>query len=352
MNELITINTIQDIQHLVIAGFTQWEKYGRVVVRQSGDLLIFNYSHAAQYANEWTFFEQVSRGLIIHRVSGEIVARPFDKFFNWAERGHKAHGHLVTVTEKIDGSLGILYRNNGYKISTRGTFDSEQAIWATNFLPENYDLSGLDSELTLLFEIIYPDNRIIVDYGDNEDLVLLAARNRFTGDYLPFYGDDSVYTLGQRYGFTLPKVYQFNNVIDIMATCGALSESAEGYVAEFSSGERWKFKGDRYLELHKLVYGLSFKKAVQAVETNQVEAIKAQIPEEFLGDFDKWVNEVEVKVANIERAVEQTFSRIPQNSHRKDFALWVKANAPHLATYLFAMLDGKPIKPIIFQREF
>ncbi len=348
------LTTIQEIQQLVVKGFDQWEKYGRVVVRQSGDLLIFNYTHAAQYAGEWTFLERVCRGLIINRVTGEIVARPFEKFFNWAERGHKAHGHLVTVTEKIDGSLGILYRDQGqYKISTRGTFDSEQAIWATKFLQEHYDLAGLETELTLLFEIIYPDNRIIVDYGKMEDLVLLAARDRFTGDFWPFYGDErSVYGLGQRYGFTLPQVYQFNNVIDILATCGALTENAEGYVAEMSSGERWKFKGDRYLELHKLVYGLSFKRAVEAVQSNQVEAIKAQIPEEFLSEFDQWVNQIETRVAEIEQTIERAFSRAPHNSDRKDFAMWVRSHELKLASYLFAKLDGKPIRPIIFQREF
>ncbi|HRF99146.1 MAG TPA: hypothetical protein PLZ51_28235, partial [Aggregatilineales bacterium] len=74
---------------------------------------------------------------------------------------------------KMDGSLGILYRWQGaYYIATRGNFDSDQAIWATIFLRTHYDLHNLADEYTLLFEIIYPDNRIVVNYGQRQDLVL------------------------------------------------------------------------------------------------------------------------------------------------------------------------------------
>ena len=55
-------------------------------------------------------------------IQGEIVARAFDKFFNYGERGINISpsGKIKNVYEKIDGNLGVLYRDNGkYKISTR-----------------------------------------------------------------------------------------------------------------------------------------------------------------------------------------------------------------------------------------
>jgi len=116
-----------------------------------------------------------------------VVARPFDKFFNWNEGGRSTGASLRTVTEKLDGVLGVLYRDStGYSIASRGALDSPHAHWATSFLRHDYDLEGLPEEWTLLFEIINPNLRLVVDYGDTSALTLLAIRNRFTGEHLPF----------------------------------------------------------------------------------------------------------------------------------------------------------------------
>ena len=221
------IASIEDIQNLAVQGFKNWKQYGEVNVQAQNELLIFNYSTTAQYAGRWNFFERVSRGLIINFKTGEIAARPFDKFFNWLEGGRRSSAHIVTVTEKIDGSLGVLYRTPaGYKISTRGSFTGMQSEWATIFLNEHHDLTDLPDELTLIFEIVYPDNRVIVNYGEREELVLLTVRNRHTGDYLPFFPD--VYTLGQQFGFSVPKVYDFNNLTQIIAQTGQIPADEEG----------------------------------------------------------------------------------------------------------------------------
>jgi RNA ligase len=128
------ITSIEDIQKLAVARFDNWSHYGHVTVRKSGQLLIFNYNTMAQYEARGNFFELVSRGLIINANTGEIVARPFDKFFNWFEGGRRAKGHMISVTEKVDGSIGILYRAaEGYRVATRGHFSSPQAEWATAY---------------------------------------------------------------------------------------------------------------------------------------------------------------------------------------------------------------------------
>ena len=85
------------------------------------------------------------------------------------------------VYEKLDGSLGILYwLGDEPYIATRGSFESPQAQIATELL-RAYDLSGLDRRRTYLFEIIYPENRIVVNYDDRRELVLLAIIDTATG---------------------------------------------------------------------------------------------------------------------------------------------------------------------------
>ncbi len=347
MNTLESIESIGDIQHLVLSGFRDWKRYGHVSIKTQDDLILFNYNTMAMIEAKWNFFERVSRGLIMNVKTGEVVARGFDKFFNWLEGGRKAHGHIVTVMEKLDGSLAILYRaGNGYRLATRGAFDSEQALWATAFMNAHYDLTGLDDNLTLIFEIIYPENRIVVDYEGREDLVLLTARNRHTGDYLPFFPD--VYTLGTQHGFALPKVYPFVEISHVLEQTGKLDVSAEGYVVEYSDGSRWKFKGDRYLELQRLLNGLTFRNTLRAMSGGSVQHIFDTVPDEFLTEVREWVSEIETRIAQVKAQVEALYAQAP-NESRKDFALWVRANAIDFSPYLFAMADNLPIEPIIYR---
>lgn len=340
------IKTIEDVQRLVIAGVTDWKQYGRVNAREYGDLVIFNYTQEAQFGGDWNPFEIMSRGLIISQRTGEIVARGFDKFFNAGERGLYPTGYIVTVTEKIDGSLGLLYRDNGeYKIATRGALDSDQAIWATNFLHDYYNLSVPD-ELTLLFEIVYPENRVVVDYGDRQDLFLLAARNRFTGEYLPF---TDVVELADMNGLPLPKVYQFNSLDDMITMAGQIGPDQEGWVVEMSDGSRWKIKGEQYRELHRLITGLSFKWVLDAVAAGNIQQALETIPDEFLGQAKQWIAEIEQRFTEVKAQCEQAFSCAPYGVARKDYALWVMEHYKPLSSYLFAMLDGRSIEQMIYK---
>ena len=282
--------------------------------------------------------------------TGEVVARPFDKFFNWGEGGRKSRSHIVDITEKLDGSLGILYRENGaYRIATRGNFESEQALWATDFLNRNYNLSDLDSALTLLFEIIYPENRIVVDYGDREDLVLIGVRNRHTGDDWFFY--PAMYELAHRFGFSLPQVYHFNSVTDILAATDTLDANSEGWVVRFADGQRFKIKGDRYIELHRLVTQATFNRVLKAVASGQLEMMIAGVPDEFLTDIKIWQAEIAAKVEEVKARVKSAFEQAPKED-RKTFALWVREHYPDDAPYLFAMLDGRDISDLIYKSEF
>lgn len=344
------INSVQDISDLLVSGVHEWEVYGDVLVRHKGDLAQFNYTSAAQYERRWNFFERVCRGLIINSKTGEIVARPFDKFFNYGERGIFPAGHMVSVTEKMDGSLGILYRDDGYKIATRGSFDSDQALWATNHLG-NFDLDDLPDELTLLFEIIYPENRIVIDYGGAETLVLLAVRDRHTGEYWPFFPD--VYTLAQVYGFDIPEIHRFNNAHDILDEARKIDANHEGFVVEYSDGLRLKFKGDRYVELHRLISSLTPKNIVKAMANGTIQEIVDVVPDEFLGETMDLITEIKRKVSGIQFAVETVFEKAPKDS-RKAFAKYAQEHyfqGRSFAPYLFKRLDNKDYTQMIYNRE-
>lgn len=338
---------------------------GNITGRFRGDLVVLCYTHAAQYNNTWSDVEMVCRGLILNWRTGEVVARPFDRFYNWGQGGRRAErgAYIETVTEKMDGSLGILYRRDGkYQIATKGSFDSEQAIWASNWLRFKHSLRGasddvIPDELTFLFEIIYPENRIVVPYGDRRELTLLAVRNRFTGEYLPFYPDMLEYA--DRFGFGLPRTYHFNSMTDLLEARERLTVGQEGWVIEFSNGERFKIKGDSYLEAHRMLSGATFKRVLDWVASGQYEAQIAGVPDEYLEQVKAWKAEIDQEVEKIEHAAWTTMQEWNEYSlpfcdvvTRKDFALWVREGYAELAPYLFRLYDGGDILSMIYKRAF
>jgi T4 RnlA family RNA ligase len=342
------LERMEQLQALVRTGFADWRTLGNVKAVYHDGLVLFNYTAEAQYERRWNWFERVSRGLILDATTGEVVARPFDKFFNWGERGQTTDAPIVSITEKLDGSLGIAYWRNGqWNVATRGSFESEQAKWATRWLREW--LGDIPCPLgTYLFEIIYPKNRVVVDYRERAELVLLAVRDPETGAY---WHQSQIVQLAEDYGFTTAWRWPLATVDDIIAICAKLDANHEGFVAEFADGQRFKFKGDAYKELHRLICGLSFKNTVEAIASDKVGEVRDAIPDEFLTQFNEWVQEINAKYQAVTERVEAGYALAPKGT-RKDFALWVQTHGNDLAPYLFAKMDGRDYAPLIYKREF
>ena len=143
--------------------------------------VIYNYTARTQYEQYWTEQTKLCRGLILDK-DGAVIARPLEKFFNIGEYNQHTHlGKLPNYTyfdvfEKMDGSLGILYTRPDGKVglATRGSFESPQALKGQEILNKKYPNIVMNPKYTYLLEIVYPENRIVVDYEGQEDLVLLS----------------------------------------------------------------------------------------------------------------------------------------------------------------------------------
>jgi len=349
-----SIETVEDVGRLVRAGFTAWATLGDVRVARDGDLLMFAYTPTAQYAGRWNAFERMSRGLILDATTGAVVARPFDKFYNWGEGGRTSDTTFDYVMEKVDGSLIICFHfRDRWRAATRGSFTSDQARWAQGQLNAMPALLDIEPRWTLLFEAVYPENRIVVDYRGRAELVLLALRDRTTDEYAAL---EQVRGTAAALRVTMPVVYDDLHTLEgIQRALDGMTADEEGFVAVFQDGQRFKFKSAAYLELHKLVFGLTFRSAIDAVQGGQVEAIRQIVPEELRAEFDGWVKEVEERVAAVQDGVATALAEATAaglTADRKAFAHWAAQRHPDLRFYLFAALDGKPLEPMIFRTEF
>lgn len=308
-------------------------------------LTIWNYTDKVQYENLWDEVTLMTRGLVTDN-EGKIVARPFKKFFNLGE-GKYTPTEEFDVFEKMDGSLGILFNyDNQWILATRGSFTSEQAIKGMGIL-QKYKYDRLIPGYTYLFEIIYPENRIVVDYEGMEDLILLGVIDNSDGYELKIH-DDKIHLDGIRFrnlynnlGFKIVKRY--NGVTDYSILAGMIPIDREGYVVRFSNGDRVKIKGEEYLRLHKIMTNMSTTAIWESLKNgDEIENFLKDIPDEFYNKIKDVREKLTDDYKNIEleyRLTHELISRYPDSNTRKGYAeRAIKFLHPKL---LFLMLDGK-----------
>ena len=321
-----------------------------VVARKhpTAPLTILNYTERCQYERGlWNSVTLQCRGLI-HDELGNVVARPFRKFFNYGqgEAGTIDLAARCIATDKLDGSLGILYPlGSNYAIATRGSFDSEQARHATYAWRDRYACDVPDG-WTLLFEIVYPDNRIVIDYGERDELVLLGAVEIATGRSLP-----PTAPLLEAWAGPRATVFPYVSVADALAATPR--PNAEGLVLHLlDSDERVKIKQEDYVALHRIVTGLNERVVWEHVSAGKpVADLLAPLPDEF----HEWAGEVaarllatvESNAAEVERAYSAILASLPPNYTRKDYAMMAKDHARRVQ--LFARHDGKDYRPSLWQ---
>lgn len=321
---------------------------GLVVERKhpSLPLAILNYTARCMYERGlWNPVTTQCRGLIYNYQTGEIVARPFRKFFNYGQQEAPTLDldARVVVTDKLDGSLGILYPTTaGQAIATRGAFESDQAQHATDVWWERYATFAVPQGFTLLFEIVYPGNRVVLDYGELDDLVLIGAVENATGHSVGPNDRRLVNWPGHR-----AEVFYYRTLAE--ALTAVPRPNAEGLVVHFvDTDERVKVKQEDYVALHRIVMGLNERSVWEHLRSGKpIVELLAALPDEFHG----WTGDVAARLlatvesgaAEVERAYSAIVASLPAGFTRKDFAMQA---VPHpLKWALFHRLDGKDFRP-------
>lgn len=325
-----------------------------ITIRESDDgQRIYNYSDAAMYTpGAWDNpAVRQCRGLIVDQ-AGRVVARPWAKFFN---HGQKEAGDLdltapVEVTDKMDGSLGIIHTDARGKarVATRGSFASDQAIHATKMLRRHYGDLGWPPGVTALVEIIYPANRIVCDYGDLDDLVLLGGVGIDSGIY---YGPDDVAAL-VGWGGPVAETFPYTTLADALAA--PPRPGAEGLCVRYLDEPRIvKIKQDDYVALHRIVTGLSERTVWQhMLDGKTLGDLLGPLPDE-LHEWtrDVWgrlVSEANHIEARAEREHERIVADLDPQFERRDYAEQAK-RAGDLTPHLFTILDGRDPRPAILK---
>jgi hypothetical protein len=369
-----------------------------LVKRTSGDLVLANASQALYTPQEE--HQLYAKGIVYRRDPYRLVSLPLIKIYNLGERNVTvaALADLQTGPQvrtrflrKLDGSLVQVFRADGRTwLTTRGMIEGGRGGGADDEAREqkaNFDYLGtaramarakyprlLDDpavlhERTLVFEFLHPAARVVTDYGDREDLVLLAA---FDHRRFGYVAHDELAELGKEFGLA---------VVDALTPAGqTLGEQIEQLLASLAGTDqegsvltiergsevvyRAKVKSPDYLHLMRLMSQCSYGRTVDFLDANpqlrswaDLEAfLKEQgrdhVPEEvlkyyrdyyeqfvaYLGECERVRRWAEQKAADLEATLG---GRAEQDRHdyRKRFAAVAK-ELPYSAL-LFAVLDGR-----------
>jgi len=276
------------------------KKLLRQVISPCKKLVLWNYTDLCTYERAWDKITINARGTVYELSTGKVIARAFPKFWNLGELSDEKQEEILKeeefqVFEKMDGSLGIIYFYDGeWRVNTRGSFTSDQAIRGKEMLDTKYDSDSLNKSLTYLVEIIYPENRIIVNYGKEEKLTLLGIiKNRFGTE---FGFDQTVPQSCLQIKENRAPSYSFKTIEELQKKLATMDHTEEGYVVRLKSGERVKFKSVEYLKVARIISNMTPLAMWKVMEDGKVKLdYLEQLPEEFREEAESIADQIENK---------------------------------------------------------
>jgi len=332
--------------------------HSKISFNESGDLVLFSYTRECQWERVWDPIILSARGLIFDKVTGELIFRCMKKFFNLSEMPETQFQNLpdlpFTVTRKLDGILGLMYQHRGETyVSTRGSLTSTYAYWATDWVRANVNINNINPNLSYHFEILYKGGRIVIDYGDNERLVLICAIETKTGRELSY---SELKTEGERLDVEVVDIIEAGSIGALYEIAKTLDATEEGFVVTFSNGLKVKIKGSEYCRIHKAISKitpLDFWRNWEWDNSLNPPGVSKEflstIPEEFREETERIknsVNEFHLSLFSIAKAkYDHLFSSVGGPfSDKKSFALYVlryhKKDASILLGYSQALETG------------
>jgi hypothetical protein len=157
--------------------------------------------------------------------------------------------------------------------------------------------SNISEDLTIIFEMVSPETRIVTPYKEAA-LYLLNVRDRLTGEYL---GLESTYywstDINARWKY--PLEYSFDTFDDIVLASKKLPAMEEGYVVKDGS---WmiKVKNPAYLAIAHLRENgaITEKRVVKLVYMQDHEEYLIHFPEDQQ-EFDPYIKAYDKMIENI-----------------------------------------------------
>lgn len=288
------------------------------------DLYILGYdTYKPGLAIEWDETNVHFRGLVVDG-KGIIVARAFPKFFTFKKYLTKNHILLsenqsvklpqcdFKILEKVDGSMAVLYWiNNQPFLASQRSFGSPNALKATEILYSKYShlFASLSKDVTYIFEVVYKTTRVMVNYGNCEDLILIGVLDLKTGAELEI----------KNIGFPIAKDYtqQYGSLTDLEDLAALNLPNIEGFVVKYSNGLNVKIKFPWFNEAHRISEKI-MQHNYYLLENKRALASLLQLEWPRLSNYTIW------ECLKENRPIETILHKIPEEYYRNGFEQWLE----------------------------
>jgi hypothetical protein len=313
---------------------------------------------------KWSADNLFYRSLITDK-EGNVFSCGFFKFFNYGEKPEcypdPEKFNDWKCEEKKDGSLVICdYVNDQFSMRTRGTVSYATQENAKDFecLPQKYpkvvDFLKENQHLSLLFEIVTPNN-VIVIRSPQIEFHLLGAINK---NSMTIVSSSDLLEIWRKIGpISAPETYNFLDTNDLSKIAESIKywKGKEGVVVSYNNGQnRIKIKSDWYRFCHQVKSQLSstknlidyfiekempyFEDFYKIIETEFDFEIAVQLKDEL----EKICEAGEKSKKYIDHILEVVHD-IRTVKTRKEQALMIKRNFKENSSFVFSVLDGKII---------
>lgn len=316
---------------------------------------------------KWNENNLFYRSLITDK-EGNVLSSGFPKFFNYGEKPecypNPENFNDWKIEDKIDGSLLIAdYVNDQFSMRTRGTvsYSSQENAKDFELLLEKYpkvvEFLKENSHLSLLFEIVTPNNVIVVRPQQIE-FYFIGAINK---NGMCVVSSSNLVEIWRKIGpIPTPQIYKFldtNNLSNISESIKQW-KGKEGVVVSYNNGQnRIKLKSDWYLFIHRVKSQLNSQNNLIEYyvdsEMPLCEDFYKKIETEF--DFEialQLKSEIE-KICTAGECTKKYIDNMLDVVHdirkfksRKEQAEMIKRNYKENSSYVFSILDNKPISKI------
>jgi RNA ligase len=286
------------------------------------------------------------RGLIFKQSTGELISRPYHKFFNLGEREETQlqainfdQPHFVM--EKTDGSMIRLIETNGdYRLATKAgvTDTSELAEKYINEYQLEFMIDQYREGKTVLLEFVAPDNRIVVDYPEPA-FYLTAIRDNVSGVYLPLVGSQF---------FEKPKLFmgvtQDNDANSLVENV-VNKKNEEGVVIRFDDGHMVKLKNSWYLRIHKAKELILFDhKLAELILEQKIDDILPELDEKDVARVHRVTDELNngwISASDrITELLKVAMTKFEGNPKRVALELVPKLKKAKDASFIFRLMKG------------
>jgi len=290
------------------------------------------------------------RGIIFCSKTGDLLRRPLHKFFNVNER-EETQDHVLdlsrphVILEKLDGSMLVPFMLNdevrwGTKMGLTDVAAPVEEFVKNNPKYEEFARVYLtQSFITPIFEWCSRKQRIVIDYGSKDHLVLIALRFNDTGEYVKY---DKMTFIAKNWNLPVVKAFEpATDMNEFMAYVAGLKDM-EGFVIRFDDGHMVKAKCDWYVQIHKAKEAiLQDRNIVEMILSNTLDDVKAHLLTEDRVRLEEFEDKVVTRIKYLARELHDNVAHIrARNVDRKNFALNESQNFDSLMkAAIFSLFD-------------